>query len=101
MSKNAAAPNSRQVSAAAYKWHPLPLRPRLGESQQIKHLGFVEDDSANDQLESPIAEKLLRLRHGFRARESMTHENPFKDCAWRSRRRYQDLGHPMPSVSAA
>jgi hypothetical protein len=67
----------------AYKWDPLPLRCRLCEPQEIKHPGLIEDNSANDESESSLAEELLSLRHSFRAKELMTRENTFNDGAWR------------------
>src|SRR6266540_2545819 len=75
----------------ADKWDPLPLTPRLCEPQQIKHPGLVKEDSANNEIERALAEELLRLRHRVRATELMPRKDPFKDCAWLWRRRYQDL----------
>src|SRR5687768_16157745 len=44
-----------ESDASGYKGDPLPLRDRLRELQEIKHLRLVEDNRANDEVESPLA----------------------------------------------
>jgi hypothetical protein len=82
-----------------YERDPLPLRPRLREPQEVKHPRLVEDDRAHDEVKSPHTQELHSLRHGLRTEQLMTRKDPFNNCAWFRRRRYQDSSHPSPITS--
>jgi hypothetical protein len=77
----------------ADKGNRSPLGRGLDHAQQFKHLRLVEDDCANDQVDSPVRKKPHRLGDRLGANQIMAGEHPFQDRPGLGGRCYDDLGH--------